>query len=68
MKLVKYVKGGAQEFQDVRDEIKSELEYIQQINQNRKIFTEVMNETNVADLKKFMDMCVMQAYRRWSGK
>jgi hypothetical protein len=68
MKLIKYVKGGAQEFQDVRDEIKSELEYIQQINQNRKIFTEVMNETNVADLKKFMDMCVMQAYRRWSGK
>jgi hypothetical protein len=68
MKLLKYNKGGPQEFPDVRDEIKSELEYLQRMKQTHKIFTEVMSETNVGDLEKFVDMCVLQAYRRWSGK
>ena len=68
MKLLEYNKGGTQAFPDVRDEIKSELEYVQRMKQTREIFSEVMSETNVGDLEKFVDMCVAQAYRHWSGK
>jgi hypothetical protein len=68
MKLIAYKKRYIPAFENVRDEIEGELERYRREMQEYKISVEMMSETNVADLEKFVNMCVMQAYRRWSGK
>lgn len=64
MKLESVTPGGYKSFEEVQDEIESEVVLMRRTQQYEEMISKLIDQANIANLNEFLEHCIEAAYRR----